>query len=370
MLLALLRPRPAPRTPPPRGCAPPEIVAALSRWHAVSRVPEPETWIVPAEDDGKRLAYAAAAAYPALGSKSQAESAVKKGRLLVNGASAEPSRRVRVGDELQLTLPPAKPLSAAKLASHARFTAHLLEQGLRTVYEDADVAVVYKPPGIHTKRGTNQKYAALEDALPAVLRPPSAEVADALPLPLAMHRLDVPVAGLLLVGKTRAGALSLSRQLEGRGVRKVYHALLVGSPPAAEMALDAPVDGMEARSTLTVLDEWPHPQWGALTRVRLEPHTGRTHQLRRHVAGIGCPIVGDDLYWAEAAEERERGGGPPLPPLRRSGSLFLQSCAVALERPRDDGALAVCVAEAAKFAALLRRAERGSAFPQDGPSEE
>ena len=118
-----------------------------------------------------------------------------------------------------------------------------------------------------------------------------------------------------------------------------------------------------------------HAQWGHLTWVRMMPHTGRTHQLRVHAASIGCPMVGDDLYWQLAAEARRtRAAQPmaesearpedrPLPPIRKSGGLFLQSCGVSFTHPDESkGTVQVVVPEAPKFAALLARARSGLDF--------
>jgi 23S rRNA-/tRNA-specific pseudouridylate synthase len=99
-------------------------------------------------------------------------------------------------------------------------TAHLLSQGLRTIYEDDDLAVVFKPAGVHTKRNTVAKYGAFEDALPAVLTPPprtaegGVDSTAALPLPLAVHRLDVRVCGLIIVAKSRLAARELAMQFQ------------------------------------------------------------------------------------------------------------------------------------------------------------
>lgn len=284
--------------------------------------------------------------------------AIKKGSITLNGEFVETSRRVSLGDVLSLQLPPVAAPSPSRLSALSRFVEHLRSQGLRTPYEDDDLAVVYKPPGIHSKAGTNRKYAALEDALPAELTPPPRE---ALPSPLLMHRLDVPVAGLCVVAKTRRAAIHLAKEFEARRVYKTYHALVVGRPEAARLRVEEPIDGRPALSTVEVLDALPHPQWGHLTTLRMRPHTGRTHQLRKHACALGCPIVGDDLYWP-VAEEASARAGAALPPLRKArGGLFLQSCAVELEHP-DGGRLGVMVREAGKFAALRRRARSGAAW--------
>jgi len=132
----------------------------------------------------------------------------------------------------------------------------------------------------------------------------------ALPLPLVMHRLDVPVSGLCVVAKTRRAALDLARQFEQREVQKVYHAVLVGrlprlTSPVRTQRIEEPIGGLSASTDVDVLEVTPHVQWGWLTTVRMMPHTGRTHQLRLHAArALGCPILGDDLYWDAAAEVR------------------------------------------------------------------
>jgi 23S rRNA pseudouridine1911/1915/1917 synthase len=342
-----------------------DIIRSILRWHKAD-MPTIEEHIVRGSEDGERLLRVSGNVFKRLGSKSQAKEASRRGRLLVNGEAVETSRRLRAGDVLSLKVEPTPPPTEAKLHGLRNFVIHLRSQGLRVPYEDADVAVVYKPPGIHVKVGTNHRWSALEDALPAELSPPPAGAA-ALPSPLVMHRLDVPVSGLCLVAKTREGALSLSRQFESRSISKTYHALLVGRVEAeGTLLIDDPIGGRAAQSEVELLSVIPHPQWGSLSTVRMRPLTGRTHQLRLHAAvALGCPIVGDDLYWAAAAEA-QRARGLSLPALRKTGGLFLQSCGVRFEHP-DGSRIEVSVPEARKFGQLRLRATKGSEYQQEQP---
>ena len=347
----------------------PAVVEAMLRWHTGVPLPALEH-IVSEAEAGERLTRVAGQTFAQLGTKSQAENAVKRGALLVNGEVVEKARIVNFGDTLTFQPPTAAVPDAKRLESRARFVEHLRSKGLRAVYEDDHLAVVFKPPGIHTKAGTNVKFAALEDALAAELTPPPVAANDALPLPLVMHRLDVPVSGVCLVSKTRSAAVSLGRQFATRDVHKTYHALLVGQPPQRKMEIREPIDGLPASTSLEVLATTPHPQWGHLSMVRLMPHTGRTHQLRVHVAGLGCPIVGDDYYWAAAAEARARHADPDqrtMPPIRKTGGLFLQSCGVKFDHPAgapESATVEVMVPRAPKFQALFERARKASLYVQ------
>ena len=274
------------------------ISHALLRWHR-GVVPPPLTVTFAAadvEDGERRLGQVAARAFAAdLGSKSQAVNALKRGDLRLNGeARVEACRHLRDGDQLTLTRATPLPLEGSALKAAVNFAGHLKEQGLVALYEDDDVAVCHKPAGVHTKRRTNRKYLSFEDACCAVLTPSAA--ADALPLPLAAHRLDVRVCGLTLVAKSRTAMRELERSFRERRVQKTYRALVIGAPPEGCEEVATPVDGLPARTGMRVLSVVAHEHWGALGHVELQPHTGRTHQLRVHMASLGTPIVGDDLY--------------------------------------------------------------------------
>ena len=323
-------------------------LALLSQWAALAhetgrRAPQTAEVI---DDEPLRIGRFAGEAF-ALGSTTQGIRAAKQHRLLVNGRPAHShSALVSSGDVV--TLLPAEGPAPPAPEPVLRFVRALEEAGLRALYEDDEVAVVFKPSGPHSKpyRGAP----CVEAALPALLSPSGA--ADALPRPVAVHRLDSLVSGCLLVAKTRGAAAQLAASFRSRGVYKRYRALALGrvEGPRRPLSreLDAPLDGRAALTRLSVVSYTPHVQAGYLTTLDLEPVTGRRHQLRRHLAALGHPLVGDDLH---------DGGGTLL---RASSALMLQSVEVRVRHPTRDGAwVHACVPEARKFGRQRERSWDG-----------
>ena len=248
--------------------------------------------------NAERLVRYASLSFPhQLPTKNRAAKALKSGRLKLNGIEkVEGCRVVQKGDKLTLQVEAPTELSDDDVAKRMNFVGHLNSSGLSVCYEDDHLAAVFKPAGVHTKKNTVHRYLAFEDALPAILTPSSSD--DALPLPLAVHRLDVRVSGLVLVAKSRKALMNLGTQFESKSVKKRYEALVVGDPFEAvklssdfvlqddkSILIESPieVDGrgiLAARTTMTVLDSVPHVHWGTLSFVALRPETGRTHQLR------------------------------------------------------------------------------------------
>ena len=124
----------------------PAIVLAMLRWHS-EEVPPPLKYTITEEEAGERLTRVAGNRFALLGSKSQAENAVKRSALLVNGEVVEKSRRVKAGDEISLQPLAVTAPDSKRLESRARFVEHLRSQGLRVLYEDDAAAVVFKPAG-------------------------------------------------------------------------------------------------------------------------------------------------------------------------------------------------------------------------------
>lgn len=192
----------------------------------------------------------------------------------------------------------------------------------RILYRDALMLVVDKPAGIPVHPGSGGGL-TLQDRLD--------ELRFGLPLrPALAHRLDRETSGCLVLGRNRAGLQELGRFFAEGRVEKTYWALVEGGPPEAEGLIDLPLakaeerswawrmrpspDGQPARTRYRVLARGPDRAW-----VALYPETGRTHQLRVHLAALGCPILGDWIY----------GHGRP-PSQRHGSSLMLHARAVSL----------------------------------------
>jgi RluA family pseudouridine synthase len=169
------------------------------------------------------------------------------------------------------------------------------------LYADEAVLAVNKPPGLLV---VPDRYDASLPHLKGILEPVFGPL-------WVVHRLDRETSGAVLLARTEEAHRALNASFAGRGVRKVYHALVVGTPAWAEQTVDLPlapdgdrrhrtaVDVRRGKPSVTrfrVLERFSHPQGGTHALVEAIPETGRTHQIRVHLAALGLPIVADALY--------------------------------------------------------------------------
>jgi 23S rRNA pseudouridine1911/1915/1917 synthase len=172
------------------------------------------------------------------------------------------------------------------------------------VYEDPDLLVVDKPAGLVTHPAPGHRGPTLAEALSGIAAGGDPERAG------VVHRLDRDTSGLLVVAKTEEAHAALAAQLKRREVRREYLALVAGHPDAQSGTIDAPIGRDRARRTAVstrsdrsrvavthfeVLERLP-----ATTLLRLRLETGRTHQIRAHLAAIGLPVCGDPQYGGRA----------------------------------------------------------------------
>jgi 23S rRNA pseudouridine1911/1915/1917 synthase len=281
----------------------------MAAWSASSEPQALHRFIAAPADAGTRLDRFAAQAGGF--SRSQVQRWLEAGLVLVNGRPAPASYRLRPGDEVTLTPPPPEPspLAAEPLP-------------LEILYEDQDIILVNKPPGLVVHPAPGHRGGTLLNALLAHC--PDLAVVGDVARPGLVHRLDKDTSGVLAAAKTARAHAHLVRQFHDRQVEKVYVALVwgrfaekkgvidqeVGRHPRQRQKMSAhPRRGKPAVTHWRVLQEYPGP----LTLLELFPKTGRTHQLRVHLAALGHPIVGDATYGGGAARLR---GHPRLQTLR------------------------------------------------------
>ncbi len=174
------------------------------------------------------------------------------------------------------------------------------------VHEDDDIVVIDKPPGLVVHPAVGNEHGTLVNGL-LQRYPEIAEVGEA-DRPGIVHRLDAGTSGLLVVARSAAAHATLSQRMAAHEVERVYDALVWGHPSAAQGVIDAPigrkpsdplrmavvVSGKSARTHFAVVGTYTEP--AAVARVRCTLETGRTHQIRVHLAAIDHPVVGDPLY--------------------------------------------------------------------------
>jgi 23S rRNA pseudouridine1911/1915/1917 synthase len=250
---------------------------------------------VPEGLDGERLDAALARLFGL--SRARAAELISDGSVLVNGRPAVKSDRVPAGEWLDVTLPPP-PITAPPRPEPV--------PGLVIVYEDDDILVVDKPPGVaaHPTPGWNGP-TVLQGLLAGGHTIATGGAAERQGI---VHRLDAATSGLMVVAKSERAYSALKRAFREREVDKIYHALVQGHPDPLRGTVDAPIarhpsgDGRFAvvtggRPSVTHYDTLEAFRAASLVEVVLE--TGRTHQIRVHMAAIRHPCVGDRLYGAD-----------------------------------------------------------------------
>jgi len=263
-------------------------------------VNEARTFTVAEDDDGIRLDRWFKRHLPEVSFNTVSRWA-RTGQLRLGGKRAVPGDRVEAGQEIRVPPLDSAPARPARPQPRRDPLTAEEEQFVRdmVIYEDPSAFVLNKPPGLATQGGTktHQHLDRLLDGL-----------AGEAGRPKLVHRLDKDTSGALLVARSARSAGHFAKAFSGRTARKVYWALVVGVPNVDEGTIDAPLAKQPGTGgeKMHVSEEHGLPaktRWRVVDRagnraawVELQPLTGRTHQLRAHMAAIGHPIVGDPKY--------------------------------------------------------------------------
>jgi 23S rRNA pseudouridine955/2504/2580 synthase len=267
---------------------------------------------------------------------------VRSGQVRVNGRRVEPDHRLQYGDEVRI--PPLRVGPSIPSASAPPGSAQL-----DVLFEDEALVALNKPAGMAVHGGSGVSYGVIE--LMRRQRPGSRFLE-------LVHRLDRETSGVLLVAKQRPALVALHDLLRQGAVEKRYLALVKGSwqQPALEIRLPlhkyvteagerrvvVRPDGKEARSLIE-----PRRRWAGFSLLEVELKTGRTHQIRVHLAHLGFPLCGDEKYGDFVLNRR----------LRRSGltRMFLHAQSVAFRHPTTGKPVELHAPLAGELSAFLER---------------
>lgn len=292
---------------------------------------EVRTFRVPAEAAGERLDRFLAASSGLTRARIQA--LIAGGQVRVGEGPRKASALLRGGEQITLTLPPLEP---------SDLTPEPIP--LDVLYEDADLLVINKPAGLVMHPAGGRRTGTVVNAL--LHHCPDLRGIGGVERPGLVHRLDKDTSGCLVVAKTAAAHEELSRQFSARQVRKTYLALVRGSLRERSGRITVPIGrqlrhrkkmgvrtarGREAATAFRVLRDLP----GA-TLLEVTPETGRTHQIRVHLAHLGHPVVGDALYGGRREQRAREGGGGPVAPRQ-----LLHAWRIAFTHPRTGAGVAV-----------------------------
>lgn len=224
--------------------------------------------------------------------RSRLQTLIESGYVTVNGSTAKPSYKVKLEDIVHISIPEPSPTDIIPQAIPISF-----------IYQDDHIAVVDKPHGLPVHPGPGHPDGTLVNALMAHC--PDIVGVGGEVRPGIVHRLDKDTSGLIMVAKTHEAHQNLSAQISSRNVDKGYLALCRGLLATDEGEIDAPIgrdpynrkrmavveNGRNAKTMYTVLDRLE-----SYTYLSLKLETGRTHQIRVHMAYVTHPLVGDNVY--------------------------------------------------------------------------
>lgn len=313
---------------------------------------EAQRHVVTVDDSaaGDRLDRVLAAALPAL-TRSRVKALIESRRVALAGGATieEPSRKVKTGECFIVDIPPPEPAEPLPQA-----------RDLDIVYEDTDLLVLNKPAGLVVHPAPGNPDNTLVNALLAHCGESLSGIGG-VRRPGIVHRLDKDTSGVMVVAKNDEAHQALSKLFAAHDLSREYLALVWGAPKAGSGIIDGPigrhpkdrkrmtvrrVGGRPARTEYRVEKVFGPPLAPTASLVRCRLHTGRTHQVRVHLAHIGCPVVGDPVY----AKPRNRPGPAALKTFARQA---LHAATLGFRHPRTGRAMTFASELPQDFASLL-----------------
>lgn len=316
-------------------------------------------FVVGADHAGRRLDHFLVSQLPD-SSRSRIQQLIAQQKVLVDGKSAKASLQLRGGEQIEIV----------GEVERAPLRAIPEEIPLDVVYEDDDLAVVNKPAGmmVHAGAGANDDDRNRGTLVNALLHRFGALSGVGGELrPGIVHRLDKETSGLIVVAKNDLSHRKLSAAFSGRKVKKTYIALVQGWVKADKGTISSPISRDAIRRTRMTtrrsggreaitkyfVERRIQSEFGKFTLLKVKIETGRTHQIRVHMASLGHPVVGDALYGA--AREIRGKSGPPVSLARN----FLHSAELEIEHPRSGEPLSFSSPVPEQLEQFLRRLEAG-----------
>lgn len=226
-------------------------------------------------------------------SRSTVQRLIEEGNITVNNQEKKGSYKIKINDKIKINIPEAKEIN-------------LKAQNipLKVIYEDDDIIVINKPKGMCVHPGNGNPEGTLANAVLNYCKDSLSGIGGQI-RPGIVHRLDKDTSGLIIVAKNDDAHIRMSEEIKEHKVTKIYTALVKGNVPENEATIDMPIgrsktdrkkmsvqpEGKEAVTHIKVIK-----RYNKYTLLRVKIDTGRTHQIRVHLAQIGYPVVGDEVY--------------------------------------------------------------------------